>query len=85
MEGWTGYIITHEVYFATLDYVPMIIAITAFNIWHPGMYIASSDGLVEGRPKGEGELEAGGDGGNAIAFVSKQGAMTAEVSVMTDV
>lgn len=25
----------------------MIIAIIAFNIWHPGMYIASSEGLVE--------------------------------------
>ena len=39
MEGWTGYIITHEIYFAMLDFVPMIIALVSFNIWHPGMYI----------------------------------------------
>ncbi len=39
MDGWTGYIITHEIYFAMLDYMPMIIALVTFNIFHPGMYL----------------------------------------------
>ncbi|UJR06915.1 hypothetical protein I4U23_011204 [Adineta vaga] len=39
LDGWTGYIITHEVFFACLDGLPMIIALTAFNIFHPGLYL----------------------------------------------
>jgi len=39
LGGWSGYIITHEVYFACLDGLPMIIALITFNIFHPGRYI----------------------------------------------
>lgn len=49
MQGWRGYIIEHEIYFAMLDFVPMIIAIVAYNIWHPGMYISESEVPVEGK------------------------------------
>ena len=62
------YIITHEIYFACLDFVPMIIALVSFNVWHPGMYIASSEGLVEG-VRGKGPLE--GDGTLAPAGTDK--------------
>ncbi|CAF1044396.1 unnamed protein product [Adineta ricciae] len=41
--GWTGYIITHEVYFACLDGLPMIIALITFNIFHPGQYIKNTN------------------------------------------
>jgi hypothetical protein len=43
LGGWSGYIITHEVYFACLDGLPMVIAIFTFNIFHPGRYIKSEN------------------------------------------
>ncbi len=43
LGGWSGYIITHEVYFACLDGLPMVIALIAFNIFHPGIYIKSEN------------------------------------------
>ncbi|CAF1189715.1 unnamed protein product [Adineta steineri] len=45
--GWTGYIITHEVFFACLDGLPMIIALVAFNIFHPGRYIKNDKKINE--------------------------------------
>jgi hypothetical protein len=44
--GWTGYIITHEVYFACLDGLPMIIALIAFNVFHPGRYIKNTNRIT---------------------------------------
>jgi hypothetical protein len=44
--GWNGYIITHEVYFACLDGLPMIIALIAFNVFHPGRYVKSTDKIT---------------------------------------
>jgi hypothetical protein len=44
LGGWTGYIVTHEVYFACLDGLPMVIALFAFNIFHPGRYIKNDNG-----------------------------------------
>jgi hypothetical protein len=44
--GWDGYIITHEVYFACLDGLPMIIALIAFNVFHPGRYIKSTNKIL---------------------------------------
>lgn len=41
LAGWSGYIITHEIYFACLDGLPMIIAFITFNIFHPGQYITN--------------------------------------------
>jgi hypothetical protein len=43
LGGWSGYIITHEVYFACLDGLPMVIAFIAFNIFHPGSYIKADE------------------------------------------
>ena len=39
LEGWTGYIITHEVFFIGLELVPMAICVWAFNLFHPGAYL----------------------------------------------
>ena len=35
-QGWTGYLITHEIYFFILDGTMMIITVGVFNICHPG-------------------------------------------------
>ncbi|KAJ5107714.1 RTA1-domain-containing protein [Penicillium angulare] len=35
-QGWSGYLIAHEVYFIGLDGVMMIIAVQILNIFHPG-------------------------------------------------
>ncbi|CAF1304815.1 unnamed protein product [Adineta ricciae] len=47
LEGWSGYIITHEVYFACLDGLPMIIAVVAFNVFHPDRYIKNASQVNE--------------------------------------
>ncbi|PYI15052.1 RTA1-domain-containing protein [Aspergillus japonicus CBS 114.51] len=44
-QGWSGYLITHEVYFIVLDGVMMVIAVAVFNIFHPGWL------LPKGAPK----------------------------------
>ncbi|RAH48048.1 RTA1 domain-containing protein [Aspergillus brunneoviolaceus CBS 621.78] len=35
-QGWSGYLITHEVYFIVLDGVMMVLAVAVFNVFHPG-------------------------------------------------
>lgn len=35
-EGWTGYLITHEVYFTYLDGLPMVLCIFSFVFAYPG-------------------------------------------------
>jgi len=39
LEGWSGYIITHEVFFIGLELIPMAICVWAFNLFHPGAYL----------------------------------------------
>ena len=34
-QGWSGYLITHEVYFCVLDGALMVIAAVVFNLVHP--------------------------------------------------
>ncbi|GHJ90097.1 hypothetical protein NliqN6_6499 [Naganishia liquefaciens] len=41
LQGWDGYLITHEVYFNVLDFLPMILALAIFNIVHPGLILRS--------------------------------------------
>ncbi|KAJ5239951.1 hypothetical protein N7468_004570 [Penicillium chermesinum] len=36
VQGWSGYLITHEVYFIALDGAMMVIAVGVFNFLHPG-------------------------------------------------
>lgn len=35
LQGWSGYLFTHEIYFTFLDAVMMLLAALAFNIVHP--------------------------------------------------
>lgn len=39
-QGWTGYLITHEVYFAVLDGALMVIAVAIFNFFFPTRYLS---------------------------------------------
>lgn len=36
LQGWTGYLITHESYFIALDGAMMIASVVIFNLLHPG-------------------------------------------------
>lgn len=39
-QGVLGFLSTHENYFATLEYLPIILVVVIFNIFHPGSYLA---------------------------------------------
>jgi hypothetical protein len=36
LQGWTGYLITHERYFIALDGAMMLAAVNVLNVFHPG-------------------------------------------------
>ena len=38
-QGWKGYLITHEVYFAVLDGALMAMSVGIFNIFYPAKYL----------------------------------------------
>ena len=40
-QGWSGYVMTHEVFFIILDGVMMVIAVGIFNVFHPGWLLPS--------------------------------------------
>lgn len=39
LQGWTGYLITHEPYFIGLDGSLMVAAVAVFNFIHPGWFL----------------------------------------------
>ncbi|KAJ5492860.1 hypothetical protein N7539_001606 [Penicillium diatomitis] len=39
LQGWSGYLITHEKYFIVLDGVMMVLAVGVFNVIHPGWFL----------------------------------------------
>nr|ODN92267.1 hypothetical protein L204_05366 [Cryptococcus depauperatus CBS 7855] len=40
VQGWDGYLITHEVYQNTLDGIPMVICLVAIAVFHPGFFLS---------------------------------------------
>jgi len=38
-QGVFGELMTHEGYFAGLEFVPIVVAVVVLNIWHPGRWI----------------------------------------------
>lgn len=42
LQGWSGYLITHERYFIALDGSMMIIAVGVYNFMHPGWLLPKS-------------------------------------------
>ena len=56
-QGWKGYLITHEVYFAVLDGALMVLSVGVFNIVFPSNYLTGKpevdrDGHALVTPKG---------------------------------
>ena len=47
-QGWTGYLITHEVYFCVLDGALMALAALTFNLVHPAKYVTGIPKLSSG-------------------------------------
>lgn len=39
LQGWSGYLITHQDYFIALDGAMMVPAVAIFNIIHPGWFM----------------------------------------------
>ncbi|KAG8748533.1 hypothetical protein FRC10_003667 [Ceratobasidium sp. 414] len=44
LDGWTGPIITNQLYFNVLDGMPIVIAMFAINFFHPGYLLRARDG-----------------------------------------
>ncbi|KAJ5234681.1 RTA1-domain-containing protein [Penicillium citrinum] len=58
-QGWTGYVMTHEVFFIILDGVMMVVAVGIFNIFHPGWLLPSeSDFMLPKHQSDSHEMEA---------------------------
>lgn len=53
-EGIGGYLSTHEVFFATLEFAPVALAALLFNLWHPGRCMPSREAL-KAPPRGPSE------------------------------
>ncbi|WWC87435.1 uncharacterized protein L201_002324 [Kwoniella dendrophila CBS 6074] len=45
-QGWSGYLITHEVYFIYLDGLPMVLCLAAFAVAHPGWLLPRRRGWL---------------------------------------
>jgi hypothetical protein len=40
-QGWSGFLITHQIYFVILDGTMMVLAVAVFNFVHPGWLLIS--------------------------------------------
>jgi len=52
LQGWNGYLITHQIYFVVLDGVLMVMAVAVFNVLSPGWLLNGS-----AAEKGESDVE----------------------------
>ena len=44
LQGWSGYLITHQIYFIVLDGGLMVLAVAIFNLLNPGWLLNSVSG-----------------------------------------
>lgn len=56
LQGWSGYLITHERYFIALDGAMMIVAVGVFNFLHPGWLLPKNDEYKDGSYASETEM-----------------------------
>jgi len=42
-QGLQEFLMTHEVFFGCLEFAPVVIAVFAFNVWHPGRCLPRRD------------------------------------------
>jgi hypothetical protein len=47
LQGWTGYLITHQAYFIALDGSMMVPAVAIFNIIHPAWFTPKQKFMIE--------------------------------------
>ena len=52
LQGWSGFLITHEPYFISLDGAMMVVAVGVFNILHPAWLLRTRGPQYEGRFEG---------------------------------
>jgi len=53
LQGWNGWLITHEDFFIGLDAVLMLLAVVVFNFVHPGWFLPTAKTVSgEGTPLG---------------------------------
>lgn len=43
LQGWKGFLITHEKYFIALDGAMMVVAVAVFNLLHPGWLLPGQE------------------------------------------
>lgn len=43
LQGWTGYLITHEEYFIAFDGATMVAAVAVFNVFHPARLLPTDN------------------------------------------
>ena len=48
LQGWSGYLITHEGYFIALDGALMVLAVGVFMFAHPGLLLGKASQRVQG-------------------------------------
>lgn len=58
LQGWKGYLITHEPYFIGLDGAMMVVAVVVFNVIHPGWLLPKShdEGVKRDSASGDDEM-----------------------------
>jgi hypothetical protein len=60
IQGWSGYLITHERFFIALDGAMMVVAVVVFNFIHPG-WLLPADSKDTRQSHSEEGLEDGSD------------------------
>ncbi|KAL3470840.1 RTA1 like protein-domain-containing protein [Aspergillus californicus] len=53
LQGWDGYLITTERYFIALDGAMMVLAVTIFNIFHPGWLLPVAKAEMRAKTEAE--------------------------------
>ena len=48
LQGWSGFLITHEPYFISLDGAMMVVAVGVFNLLHPAWLLRTRGSETEG-------------------------------------
>lgn len=46
-QGLFGYVETHEVFFGTLEFAPVVLAVWILAVWHPGRWVPPGEVSVE--------------------------------------
>lgn len=60
LQGWSGYLITHQIYFIVLDAILMVLAVAVFNVLNPGWLLSrGQNGSKAGEMDGDMELVTG--------------------------